>query len=225
MVRGDEDRFEVAEAPLLTDPVDVHTGYLEVTEDAAGVKDPEKLQDLAALYLELYRYPRRQLSYDINLGWGKDPLIHYQLGDWILKHDGSESDGKPEKVRVLRCWYSGDQSGDLACGITVNDWFGGFEQRVIRKIEGIVGGLAGSARPNRRDVPPEAPTPGTPYDGAGAAGAWRARAGDGDRAVHVERQRSGRAAVRGLPYVLREMCVHERQLPRDRVRELACRVP
>lgn len=91
---------------------------------------------------------------------GPRPLIDYNIGDWVYSDTGLGL----ERLRIAQLTVSGDKTGIVSVGASLNDLIADAEQALSDRIDGIIGGstIIGTSTPTDvipglDTIPPAAP--------------------------------------------------------------------
>ena len=151
VVLGGDGRYAIGEDD---DSISEH-GPRETHRNAPNITDMTQLQTLADLYAEVLGTDRQQVTHEVVLGNGKDPLDTYNVGDMVYVRDGSAPG--PYKAVVASIALHLDQTGKVTCDIATGARRDVWEARIQSQIDAIINGSDEGARPSRNALAPEAP--------------------------------------------------------------------
>lgn len=147
----------------VTDPAAVaRYGRIEVAIDQGGIKDPALLQLLAEQMLTRFSEQREQMTHGLQFESGKFvPFRDYMPGDFVLS-DTSPSIRDTRRVRVRQITLTKSSGAGLVEGnVVLNDKIAEFEETLVARMNGILGGATqtggSGARPTDPDYVPPPP--------------------------------------------------------------------
>lgn len=134
IVRGDDGKRVIVED---ASAIQVF-GRLEVPIDAGGVADDGTLQLLGEGYLQRVAQQRKEITHGLELARSRFvPRRDFFEGDFIL----SDTDGTPERFKVKQITLRRPGlTGKMTANVVLNDRLAELEERLVRRMNGILGG-------------------------------------------------------------------------------------
>lgn len=104
------------------------------------------------------------------------PIRDFDLGDWVLSSTG----GTPERLRVKQWVVTQGSDGELTGGVVLNDLFSELQEKLVKRVKGILGGttLTGESRATDPEKLEDTTAPLAPSGLSGTSSAYVAESGE-----------------------------------------------
>lgn len=137
-------------------------GRWESFDSQGGVSDPGTLAAYAQYQRDLRSAVTMEKSHGLVFGGGcPEPVVDFELGDFVW----SDTNGVLEKLRVKQWVVSQKDDNTIEGVVVLNDLFSELQDKIVRRVNGILGGttLTGESRATdvtqiEDTVAPQAPT-------------------------------------------------------------------